>query len=354
MLLFCILIAFDSVSQKDNYKKNSKISKKERQRYEKDVTEHPLNAEPHWRYANVVAAFKFREAEEAWKYYDKALKIDSTNAAIWTDFADYLLKVHDDKETALYLFQRAQSLEPENQNLAVRIQALTKSIEEIQETIRLRSLGTSDRRKIDHGIKYAVISNLDSLQNITKQVDSPHAYDKLRKRFLEDDLLSEWETYLLCLGYANTEDYSPYTRPAEELYSLNREGNYDKVIMNGQELLVKYPVSPGLYRELMYAHRRKGDQATADRYQRRAQRLYEAMIFTGDGTCETPYITLTTIDEYGLMSYLGLYSTGQQSLLKCNGAETDQLTFQDSDGHEGELYFDVRLLFNSLRKEFKK
>jgi hypothetical protein len=61
----------------------------------------------------------------------------------------------------------------------------------------------------------------------------------------------------------------------------------------------------------------------ADRYQRRAQRLYEAMIFTGDGTCDKPYVTLTTSEEYALISYLGLYSTGAQALMECNGAQTD-------------------------------
>lgn len=350
----CLLIAADSFSQKDNYKKNSKISKAENERYEKDLKEHPNSAEPHWRHANIVGAFSFKESEEAWRYYDKALKIDSTNAAIWTDFADYLVKVFDDKRTALNLYKRAQALEPENKKIEQKVDELTKSIEQIQETIRLRSIGRSDRRKIDHGIKYSVISNLDSLQAITAISESPYLYEKLLKRFMEDDPLNEWETYLLCLGYAKTEDYSPYSDVTGDVYDFNKAGNYDKTIQSGQALLKKNPVSPSLYRELMYAHRRKGENEIADRYQRRAQRLYEAMIFTGDGTCETPYITLTTTDEYGLINYLGLYSTGSQALVRCNGSQADRLSFEDREGNKGELYFDVSLLFKSLSNALRK
>src|SRR6187549_4124670 len=90
LVLFSLLIAIDGLSQKDNTKKNNKISKSENERYEKDLKAHPNSAETHWRHANIVGAYNFKEAEEAWRYYEMALKIDSTNAAIWSDFGDYL------------------------------------------------------------------------------------------------------------------------------------------------------------------------------------------------------------------------------------------------------------------------
>jgi tetratricopeptide (TPR) repeat protein len=354
LVLFGLLISIDGISQKDNIRKNNKISKAENKRYEKDLKTHPNSAEPHWRHANIVGAFNFKEAEEAWRYYDMALKIDSTNAAIWTDFGDYLLNVYDDKKVALNLYKRAQTLEPENKKLEEKVEELTKSIEQIQETIRLRSIGKSDHRKIDHDIKYSVISNLDSLQTITSIAESPYSYEKLLKRFLGDDPLNEWETYMLCLGYAKTEHYSPYSDVTSDLYKFNKAGDYDKTIESGEELLRKNPVSASLYRELMYAHRRKGENEIADLYQRRAQRLYDAMIFTGDGTCDKPYITLTTTEEYALINYLGLYSTGEQALMRCNGAQTDRLKIEDRDGKEDALYFDVRLLFKKMSEAFKK
>jgi tetratricopeptide (TPR) repeat protein len=354
IILFTLLISFDGLSQRKQKKKNDKISKAENKRYEKDLSEHPNSAEPHWRHANIVGAFKFSEAEDAWKYYDKALKIDSTNAAIWSDFGDYLLRVHEDMRTSLYLYERALKLEPNNEALRNKVANLTKELDLIQETARLRSIGRSDRRKIDHGIKYSVISNFDSLQAITMDAQSPYSYEKLLKRFLEDDLVNEWETYLLCLGYAKSEFYSPYSNLSGDLFKHNKAENYDKTIENEEELLKKNPVSASVYRELMYAHRRKGENEIADRYQRRAQRLYEAMIFTGDGTCDRPYVTLSTTEEYALINYLGLYSTGSQALMMCNGSQTDRLSFEDRDRKTGELYFDVSLLFKRLQQSFKK
>lgn len=354
IILSGLLITLDGVSQKAQDKKNEKISKAENKRYEKDLREHPNSAAPHWRHANIVGAFNFEEAEEAWRYYDKALKIDSTNAAIWSDFGEYLLKVHEDVRTSLSLYKRALKLEPDNKKFQIKVDELTKSVEEIQETIRLRSIGRSAYRKIDHGIKYSVIANLDSLQAIAMNTESPYSYEKLLKRFLEDDLLNEWETYILCLGYAKTENYSPYSDASRDLYQYNKAGDYDKTLQDEQALLKNNPVSASVYRELMYAHRRKGESEIADRYQRRAQRLYEAMIFTGDGTCEKPYITLTTTEEYALINYLGLYSTGSQALTMCNGAHTDRLSIEDREEKKGELYFDVRLLFKRMGESLKK
>src|SRR5688572_4969568 len=86
LILFGLLMATDAFPQKKQDKKNDKISKAENKRYEQDLNEHPNSAEPHWRHAKIVGAFDFKESEEAWRYYDKALKIDSTNAAIWSDF----------------------------------------------------------------------------------------------------------------------------------------------------------------------------------------------------------------------------------------------------------------------------
>jgi tetratricopeptide (TPR) repeat protein len=354
MTLFGLLISINGVSQKDNYKKNDKISRAETKRYEKDLREHPNSAEAHWRHANIVGRFNFKEAEDAWEFYDRALKIDSTNTTIWSDFGDYVLRVHEDSRAALYLYERALNLDPGNKNLRSKADELTKHIEELEETARLRSIGRSVRRKIDHDIKYSVISNFDSLQAIVTDTTSLYSYEKLLKRFLEDDLINEWETYILCLGYTVTEDYSPYSDDSDDLYTSNKEGNYSNTLEREQELLKKNPVSPSLYRELMYAHRRKGENEIADRYQRRAQRLYEAMIFTGDGTCDKPYITLTTTDEYGLINYLGLYRTGMQALVTCNAAQTDQLSIEDKDGKKEELHFDVRLLFKKLSESLRK
>lgn len=350
----CLLFSFSVSAQKDNYKKNNKISKAENKRYEEDLKNNPGSAEPHWRHANIVGKFDFQESEQAWKYYDKALKIDSTNAAIWSDFGEYILRVHEDMRTALYLYERALKLEPDNKALQDKVNDLTNKVEQIRETVRLRSIGRSDRRKVDHDIKYSVITNFDSLQAFTTNTEHPYSYEKLLKRFLEDDLMNEWEVYMLCLGYAKTEKYSPYADVSGDLFKSNKAGNWDKTIEYGDEVLKKNPVSGTAYRELMYAHRRKGENDIADRYQRRAQRLYEAMIFTGDGTCDKPYVTLTTTEEYALINYLGLYSTGSQALVTCNGSKTDLLKVEDQDNNPGELYFDVTLLFNSMRETFKK
>src|ERR1044071_8261005 len=99
--LLCLFASQPAFAQKED-KKNAKISKKEEERYQKDLKDHPNSADPHWRHANNVAAFKFKESEDAWKYYQKALEIDSMKAAIWVDFGNYMYDVMRYYADALY------------------------------------------------------------------------------------------------------------------------------------------------------------------------------------------------------------------------------------------------------------
>jgi hypothetical protein len=48
--------------------------------------------------------------------------------------------------------------------------------------------------------------------------------------------------------------------PPVDLYKSNKAGNYDNTLKLGQEMIKKNPVSASMYRELMYAHRRKGEK----------------------------------------------------------------------------------------------
>lgn len=46
---------------------------------------------------------------------------------------------------------------------------------------------------------------------------------------------------------------------------------------------------PSLYKELIYAYRKKGNQTLAD-ISLKMQSILNAMLYTGDGTCEKPYV----------------------------------------------------------------
>jgi len=331
-----------------DHKTSARSSKQEDDRYQNDLKKNPNSAEPHWRHANALAAFKVKGSEEAYKYYLKALELDSTNARIWVDYGDYLLAVMESPTDALYMYKQALELEPDNKTLKDKVDRLGTQIEAKRERFRLRNIGQTDKRTIDHGLTYAAITNFDSLKRLTDDKTSRYYYKSLLKRFLDNDPISEWDTYLLCVAYSFGDSYSPYSSASNELYKLNMNERYDEVLAREQEVLAKNPVSGSIYRELMYAHRRKGDEDIADLYQRRAQRLYDAMIFTGDGTCEKPYVTLTASDEYSMIGYVGLYSTGNQSLTDCAGSKADEIMVEDNDGSRSAIHFNVALMFMKM------
>lgn len=350
-----MLVAFvanAAFAQKDNLKKNTQASEDEKKRYEKDLEENPDSAGPHWRHANNVAAIK--ESEDAWKFYEKALEIDSMNASIWNDYGDYLVNI-DEPDDALYMYEKAVALEPGNTTLAQKASDLSAKLELKRTTMKMRSIGLTDKRKVDHGLSYAVITNFDSLTTLARDEHGRYNYEKQLARFMMDEPLNEWETYILCLGYAASKDYTPFGyNPARDLYELNAAGKFDEVIAQKDEVLKRNPVNASVYRELMYAFRRKGDKVNASRFERRAQRLYEAMIFTGDGTCEKPYVTLSTMEEYGLIGFMGLYFTGPQTLISCAGLHADKMTIEGETEKDEALYFNVELLFARMTELMKK
>lgn len=355
LVILAVFATQAAFAQKDTLKKNAKASEEEQKRYEMDLKENPDRAGPHWRHANNIAGFDFQESEDAWKYYQKALDIDSTNAAIWTDYGDYLVKVLDEPADALYMYERAVELDPNNKGLTQKYTDLNAKVEARRATTRMRSIGFTDKRKIDHGLSYSVISNFDSLMNVVHEPNGRYNYQKQLVRFLNDDPLNEWETYLLCIGYSGTKDYAPYgDTNTPDLYDLNMQGKFDEVLARQTDILKKNPLSASVYRELMYALRKKGDNETADRFQRRAQRLYEAMIFTGDGTCEKPYVTLSTTEEYGLIGYMGFYFTGPQSLVNCAGSKADRMKVESETDSDAALYFNIGLIFAKMSELMKK
>lgn len=334
-------------SQVDNYQKNKKISEEEDARYKNDLEANPNSAEPHWQHANRMAEFTFNAYKSAWNYYNKALEIDSTNADIYKDYGDYLADKLGAIEEAKVIYEKGLRYSPDRKDIKEKIEEVNSAITKRDEDIQLRSFGTTDKKQISHNHSYSNLTNFDSLKTIVSNRKGKYHYDTNLDKFLTDQSLDNYEIYLLLIGYAQTKDYNPYNyMDMDNLHLLADAGQYDEAIKKGQELIKVNPLNPTIYQELMYCHRKKGDNETAVKYQNRIQSIFNAMLYTGDGTCEKPYLTFWVKEEYNFARYVGLSPTGQCSTGMCAGGMADKLEVYNPATKEKEIiHFNIMPIF---------
>lgn len=354
LLAGLILGSFQSgIAQVDNYQRNTKISEEAAATYNKDLKKNPKSALPHWRYANIMAEFTFNEYKDAWKYYLKALDIDSTNADIYFDFSNYLADKLNELNDAIAVCEKGLQFAPDNQKLKSNLKRFDEIIEKNNEMVRLYSFDKTDKRFTQHNIEYSVISNIDSLNKVVTDDKSVFEYEKLLDNFNNEKSLTDYQVYLLLIGYTQTDNYNPYNYNAiDNIYSLANEGQIDEAIKKGEELLKTNPLNPSLNRVLMYSYRKKGDNNKAEYYHKRMLTVFNAMLFTGQGTCEKPYVTFWVKEEYNFARHLGLSPTGQYSTGMCTGGMADKLETYNPKTEEKEIiHFNIMPIFKKTMKK---
>ncbi len=340
-------------AQVDNYKKNTKTSEEAEAVYNKDLKKNPNSALPHWRYANVMAEFTFNAYKDAWKYYLKALDIDSTTADIYYDFSNYLAYKLEELDDAKAVCEKGLQFAPDNQKLKANLKKFDEIIEKNNEDARLYSFDKTDKRFIQHDMKYSDISNIDSLNKVVTDGKSNFKYEKLLTNFNSGKTLTDYEVYLMLIGYTQTENYNPYNYNAiDNIYTLAGNGQIDEAIKKGEELLNTNPLNPSLNRVLMYCYRKKGNNEKAEYYHKRILTVFNAMLYTGQGTCEKPYITFWVKEEYNFARHIGLSPTGQYSTGMCTGGMADKLETNNPKTEEKEIiHFNIMPIFKKTMKK---
>jgi tetratricopeptide (TPR) repeat protein len=147
--------------------------------------------------------------------------------------------------------------------------------------------------------------------------------------------------------HKQTNNYNPYNyKDIENLSELASAGKFDEAIAKGTEILKVNPLNPSANRELMYCFRKKGDFKTAEKYQNRIHQIFNAMLYTGNGTCEKPYVTFWVKEEYNFAYYTGFSPTGQYSTDTCGGGMADKLEVYNPNTKEKEIiHFNIMPIF---------
>ena len=319
-VLFIFICGLDC-SAKDNKgeRKLKSAIDKEELRFKKNQDRNPYDAEIYLEHANNVAAFS-SEYPRALDFYKKALMIDTTNAAIYKDYGKYLfdkLRAIDDAKIILTKGLRYSGNDEEMNKYLV---AVDKAIERRDEEVKLRDFGKATVKELNQDGSYADMANFDSLKKVLSVSGSDNSYQRLLGRYLADDVsLNPGEMYLLIVGYTMGTYYNPFDY--NEILAMKQMAPYniDSAINRGVDLINTNPLNPTLNRELMYYYRKKNDTVTADKYKIRVQQFFNGMLYSGNGTCSRPYISLWSKEQNNFVSYLGYKPTDNHSMTTCAG-----------------------------------
>jgi len=326
--------------------KQKKILAREERQYQKAHRKDPQGAMPYLRHADNLAAYK-QDNEKVIYFYKLALSADSANVAVYKDYGKYLFEMLQSFDDAKEMFTKGLALSTNDDELKIYMDSVNKVIEKREKDNKLRDFGRVHIRELSTAADYKSISNIDSLKLISTDPLSAYNYQKLLERFLGDDEgLTKQEMYMLIIGYSQQKEYSPFNyNDIYELRVLASRG-LDTAIKRGIELTHSNPLNPSLNRELMYYYRKKEDQVMADKYMHRIQKYFNGVLYSGNGSCDRPYISLWAKEEYNFITYLGYKYANSHSMGNCAGQMAEIVDVIDPNTHTTDkINFNVKLIY---------
>ena len=353
-VLSVLLVSFHAFSKKDSKEdlKEKKKIEKEEHTFQKNRKKNPDDAKVYLEHANNLANTKtlVRDAQE---YYLTALKKDSNNVLIYKDYGRYLLNQLHAVDDATHILGRGLKLAPNDDEMKNEMAIVNKTIAMRVADSLARDFGTTTLRKLNPDADYTGLSNFDSLGKLLSDKAYPNNYQNLSARFLADDKdLGPAEMYLMIVGYTKQEYYNAFNyNDISELRMLASQ-SLDSAIKMGIELSRKNPINPTLNWELMYYYRKKNDTVSANRYLKRIQQFFNGVLYSGDGTCAKPYISIWAKEEHNFINYLGYAKADSYSMGTCAGQMSEIFELTNPKTFKKDLIcFNIKLIYlNSVKK----
>ena len=347
IILSLLLPAMNCFAQDDkSAQKNRQTVEKEEQQFQKESRKHPNSATTYFDHANNLAAIS-SEVKRAGEYYQLALKYDSANAEIYKDYGMYLfdkLRSYNDAKVAL---EKGLALSPNDEEMKKYLESANKIIALQDEDNRLKDYGSTTIRALNPGGNYAAITKFDSLKILIEGDSSKFNYQTLLTRFLADDKsLTPEEMYMLIVGYSRQKSYTPFNY--NDIYEIRMVAGHsiDSAIKKGTELTKNNPLNPTLNRDIMYYYRKKNEPNEADKYLNRIKQFFNGVLYSGNGTCDRPYISLWAKEEYNFISYLGYKPTDIHSMGTCAGQMSEVIdAINPTTGKTEAVHFNVALIY---------
>ena len=203
-----------------------------------------------------------------------------------------------------------------------------------------------------------IAPDMDTIKHNIENPYSNYYYKKLWRKFLSNDTNMSMQEYRhLYLGYMFQEDYDPYRRSefSEKIQPLYYKKSHtpaecDTIIKYAELSLADDPFDLRQMEFFIYALKEKKKYARASIWQFRLNHLIPAILSTGKGTKEMPWVVTSPIHEYVIINNMGMMAVEHQPL----EGDVDYIIVdkpKDKKAPEG-YYFDVSMLLKIRHQKF--
>ena len=200
--------------------------------------------------------------------------------------------------------------------------------------------------------------DFDHVHDVITNPKNAYYYPKLMKAYTSynDTTMSieAWRNFYY--GYTFQEDYDPfresvYSNKVEELYYKQPHSraecdtieHYDELSLNDNMFDMN---QMNFY---IYVLKEKKKHARAAMWQYRLDRLIAAIMSSGRGTKEEPWVVITPEHEYNIINFLGFVATGHETL----DGGIDYIQVQPVAGKSAEgFYFDISRMMQIAALKF--
>ena len=200
--------------------------------------------------------------------------------------------------------------------------------------------------------------DFDHVHDVITNPKNAYYYPKLMKAYTSynDTTMSieAWRNFYY--GYTFQEDYDPfresvYSNKVEELYykQPHSRAECDTIEHYAELSLNDNMFDMNQMNFYIYVLKEKKKHARAAMWQYRLDRLIAAIMSSGRGTKEEPWVVITPEHEYNIINFLGFVATGHETL----DGGIDYIKVQPVAGKSAEgFYFDISRMMQVAALKF--
>ncbi len=188
--------------------------------------------------------------------------------------------------------------------------------------------------------------DFDKIKQITLDPKARFYYPNLIKSFKSNDTIMSFEAYRdLYYGYIFQEDYNPY-RESEygtKVEQLYYKQPHSRAECDSIEKYAELSLDDNIFdldqmQFYIYVLKEKKKYARADVRQYRLEHLIAAIMSSGKGTKESPWVVICPQHEYNIVNFLGFVAEDHTEM----GNGIDYISVKKKEGSKTEgFYFDV-------------
>jgi len=199
--------------------------------------------------------------------------------------------------------------------------------------------------------------DFDHIKEVTFNPNNAYYYPKLLKAYNSNDTtlsIEAWRNFYY--GYTFQEDYNPfresvYSNVVEQLYykqPLSR-ADCDSIEKYAEKSLNDNMFDMNQMNFFIYVLKEKKKYARAAVRQYRLDRLIAAIMSSGRGTKEEPWVVIAPEHEYNIINFLGFVATDHETL----DGGIDYIKVQPVAGKSAEgFYFDISRMMQIAELKF--